>query len=197
MRRLIFFTGFMLGTALLGLNGYASEFVLPKPELPLPLYGDCDDEMAPAYIPSGWMGKLDAIEMDQCWDKYPHSGGSCIRVHFKDAHNWGGVVWSDPPNDWGSEPGGWDLSEATNLTFWAKGEKGGERVEFKCGILRGKRYSDSAYASTGRIKLTDSWEKYIIPLEGKNLKCIKTGFVWVLIGQLEPVTFYIDDMQYE
>ncbi|NCC53028.1 MAG: hypothetical protein EOM20_17700 [Spartobacteria bacterium] len=189
--------GLLVGTALFSMCVHADEFVPIKPELPLQLYGDCDEDVAPAYVPSGWMGRIDSIEMDQCWDQYPHSGDSCIKVTYSEPRNWGGIVWSDPPNDWGNEPGGWDLSEATNLSFWARGEKGGERVEFKCGILRGKRYSDSGFATTGRIKLTDAWKQYNLPLDKKNLKCIKTGFVWVVLGQRDPVTFYIDDLQYE
>lgn len=167
-----------------------------KADLPLVLYGDCDEDIAPAYIASGWMGNLDQIEMDQCCDTYPHRGGSCIKVTYNGTGGWAGVVWSDPPNDWGDEPGGWDLTGASNLTVWARGEEGGERVEFKMGILKRKRYCDSDTATSGRLVLTTAWKPYRIPLEGKDLRCIKSGFVWVVRGRREPLTFYIDDVTY-
>ena len=174
-----------------------TDYEVPKAELPLPLYGDCDEEVAPPFVASGWMGNIADIEMDQCWGFYAHSGGSCIKVTYKGDGGWAGVVWSDPANDWGDEPGGWDLTGATNLSFWVRGEEGGERVEFKMGILRAKEYSDSYGTSTGRRKLTTAWQHMSIPLAGKNLRCIKTGFVWLVAGQREPVVFYIDDVQYE
>jgi len=79
----------------------------------------------------------------------------------------------------------------------ARGEVGGEIVEFKMGILRNKEFSDSASATTGKVKLTAGWQRYDIPLQGKDLKCIKTGFVWTVGGRDEPVTFYLDDIRYE
>jgi hypothetical protein len=170
----------------------------PKAELPLKLYGDCEDEFDPPYIPSGWMGNVDAIERDDCWPTSPHSGQSCIKITYNDTGKWGGIVWQSPADDWGDEPGGFDLTGAKKLTFWARGEKGGEMVEVKMGILgRNKDFPDSGKASLGRVKLSNAWQKYELPLEGKDLSCIKTGFVWSLGGKKEPITFYLDDIQYE
>jgi len=62
------------------------------------------------FIPSGWMGDYGDITLDKNWQDNPHSGETCIKI-----------------------------SGATKLTFWARGEKGGERiVEFKLGGIRGK-----------------------------------------------------------
>ena len=41
------------------------------------------------------------------------------------------------------------------------------------------------------------WKEYEIPLNGKDLRCIKTGFVLSVVGAKEPITFYLDDIQYE
>lgn len=175
----------------------SEAFKVPKAVLPLRFPGDCDDEEAPPYLPSGRMGNQSAIELDECWPLYPHSGGSCIKITYRGRGGWGGVAWQNPPNDWGDEPGGWDLSGATRLSFMARGEYGGEVVEFKIGILRNKDYPDSCTVTSGRIRLTQGWERYTLPLTGKDLSCIKTGFTATLIGRDEPVTIYLDDIQYE
>jgi hypothetical protein len=192
-------TAIVLGGFVMGTTPTFSDntYVPPKAELPLPLYGDCDEEYAPAFIASGWMGDIECIEMDQCNAEYPHMGDTCIKVTFDNPRGWGGVVWSDPPNDWGSEPGGWNLTGASNLVIWAKGKKGDEQVEFRMGILRHKEYSDSGFGSTGRVTLGKEWKKYVIPLGTKNLECIKTGFAWAAAGTEDGITFYLDDIQYE
>jgi len=79
--------------------------------------------------------------MDEGWTDNPHSGATCIRCTFEArGSNWGGWYFMNgilrdndaaPRENWGDEPGaGFDLRGATKLTFWARGEKGGERVEF-------------------------------------------------------------------
>lgn len=169
-----------------------------KVSLPCKVYGDCEDEGEPPFIPSGWMGSTDAIEFDDCWRENPHAGQSCIKVSFTDPKSWGGVAWQSPANNWGDEEGGVDLSGAKQLSFWARGDKGGEMVEFKLGIIaRNKPYFDTSRASLGKVKLEAAWKQYMIPLSGRDLSRIMTGFVWVTQGRAEPVTFYIDDITYE
>jgi hypothetical protein len=110
----------------------------------------------------------------------------------------GGIVWQDPANNWGDCPGGYDITGASKVKFWARGETGAERVEFKIGILGvGKKYRDSTRATTGRIQLTTQWQEYRIDLEGRNLQRIISGFVWVVEGGTSPVIFYLDDIAYE
>jgi hypothetical protein len=171
---------------------------VPKAQLPLTLYANAEDEGEILYIPSGWMGNFDALQYDDaCADK-PHSGASCIKISYDAEGKWAGVVWQDPANDWGDEPGGYDLTGAKRLTFWARGDKGGELVEFKMGILsKNKPFHDSSSAALGKIKLTTDWQQYTIPLEGKNLSCVKTPFVFSFAGKKEPITFYLDDIKYE
>ncbi|MBN1270544.1 MAG: hypothetical protein JXB04_13220 [Kiritimatiellae bacterium] len=182
-----------------GLSAMAQEtYKAPKADLPLVLYGNCEDETDQPYIPSGWMGNTDAIEMDECWPDKPHSAPSCMKFTYSDVKGWGGVVWQSPADDWGDEPGGWDITGAKRLVFWARGDKGEEMVEFKMGILgKNKAYPDSAKASLGKVKLGADWQEFSIPLEGKDLSVIKTGFVWVIAGRKEPVTFYLDDVRFE
>ncbi len=169
-----------------------------KVSIPCSVYGNCEDEGELPFIPSGWMGTTEAIDFDDCWKENPHSGGSCIKVSFSDPKSWGGVVWQNPANNWGDEEGGVDLTGAKQLSFWARGEKGGEMVEFKMGIIaKNKPYWDTGKAGIGKVKLESTWKQFIIPLEGKNLARIMTGFVFSVAGRPDPVTFYLDDIVYE
>ncbi len=176
-------------------KGPASIVKARVAKLPLVVYGD--DLKDPPYAPAGWMGKTDAIAVDEKCAVNPHTGKTCIKVEFSAADNWGGVIWQNPVNDWGDRAGGLNLTGAKKVTFWAKGEKGGEKVAFKFGILgKDKKYPDSA---TGLLEstLTNQWQQFTIDVTGKDLSRIKTGFGWSLAGQGGPVAFYIDDIQWE
>lgn len=178
----------------------AAPAVAPGLKVPLPcvLYSNCEDSGEPAFAPSGWMGSYDSIEFDDCWKESPRSGESCVKVTFSDARGWGGIAWQSPANNWGDEEGGIDLTGAKKLTFWARGDKGGEMVEFKMGIIpRNKPFFDTGKATLGRVKLEKTWTKFEMPLEGKDLSRIMTGFVFSVKGRTEPVVFYIDDIIYE
>jgi hypothetical protein len=156
-----------------------------------------DDMKDAPFTPSGWMGKTDAIALDPACTTSPHKGKTCMKLEYRAADIFGGVVWQYPANDWGDKPDARDLSGAKRLSFWARGEKGGEKVEFKFGILDpGKKFADSASGSTTE-ELTTEWKNYSIDLAGKDMSKIKTGFCWVVAGQRAPITFYLDDVRYE
>lgn len=150
------------------------------------------------FVPSGWMGNTGSIQADDGCTNNPHSGATCLRFAYAAPAQWGGVVWQDPLNDWGDVPGGWNLTGAKKLSFWARGDKGGEIVSFKFGILGpDKKYSDSATGESTDLKLTTEWKVYTIDLTGKDLTRVKTGFVWTLSGQGHPVVFFLDDIRFE
>jgi hypothetical protein len=164
-------------------------------KLPLQLAGENGGE-AP-FIPSGYMGNYGAISIKES-DDQPHSGQACLKVTYSAAGDWGGVVWQSPANDWGNAPGGFDLTGAKKLTFWARGAKGGERVSFGYGIIgKDKKFFDTGKGSLGPITLGADWKEYEFDLSGQDLTRIKSGFYWTLGGQGEPVSFYLDDIQYE
>ncbi|MBI3252713.1 MAG: hypothetical protein HYZ52_05320, partial [Candidatus Omnitrophica bacterium] len=83
------------------------------------------------YVPSGWMGDYGDIQFDDSWATNPHGGSTAVKVSYSNkatqGARWAGVYWQNPPNNWGTRPGGYDLTGAKKLTFWARGEKGGER----------------------------------------------------------------------
>ncbi len=150
------------------------------------------------YIPSGWMGNAKATKLDDGCTTNPHGGKTCLKVEYTATDNWAGIVWQDPANDWGDQAGGWNLTGAKKLKFWARGEKGDEVVSFKFGILGSdKKFSDSAKGEMADIKLTKDWTEYSIDLAGKDLTRIKTGFCWSLAGQSSPAVFYLDDIRFE
>ena len=86
-------------------------------------------EAARISPPATWATPRPSRSQEDCPDA-PHSGKTCIRVDYQAGDGWGGVVWQSPANDWGDAPGGFDLTGAKALTFWARGAKGGEAVDF-------------------------------------------------------------------
>ncbi len=165
--------------------------------LPLVVYDEGDRER-PAYVPTGWMGNSKAVKLDPSCTDRPHSGKTCLRAEYQAADGWAGVVWQHPANDWGDRPGGWDLSGAKRLTFWARGAKGGEVVTFEFGLIgKDKRFHDTAKGKLDAVKLTTEWQQFRIDLGGLDLTRIKTGFVWVVRGTGQPIAFYLDDIAYE
>ena len=164
-------------------------------KLPLAVYSSGKD--AQPYVPSGWMGNTKAITMDLDCSDHPHSGKSCIKFTYNDAGNWAGVIWQHPANDWGDKPGGYDLSGAEKLTFWARGAEGGEKLKFGYGALGlDKKYHDSSKGEV-EVTLAKQWKEYTIDLNEKDLGRIKSGFLWSLAGQGKPLTFYLDEIQYK
>ena len=158
------------------------------------------------FIPSGWMpatASLD-LKLNVAEKNNPHSGDSCIRVDYKNnsGTRWAGMYWQQPANNWGNVPNaGYDLQGAKKLTFWARGENGGEVVnEFKVGGIVSGEFIDSDSVSIGPIQLTKDWQKYEIDLRGRDLSYIIGGFCWATnidVNDPEGVTFCLDDIVYE
>lgn len=169
----------------------------PTGKLPFTVYEDRGSANN-HYVPSGWMGNTKATKMDDGCATNPHGGKTCLKFEYAATDNWAGVVWQDPANDWGDQPGGWNLTGAKKLKFWARGDKGDEIVSLKFGILGAdKKFSDSASGELADVKLTKEWTEYSIDLAGKDLSRVKTGFCWSLAGQASPVVFYLDDIRFE
>ena len=167
----------------------------PQAKLPLIVYAD---DAKPTYTPSGYMGNTSAIQMSLDCTEQPHSGKTCLKVEYQAADNWGGVLWQSPPKDWkGEQPGGFNLSGAREIEFWVRGSRGDEVVDFMLGVITDDRpYRDTAKAELKSVRLTTEWQKLRMPLEGRDLTRIKTGFGWSLAGAGKPITFYLDDIKY-
>jgi hypothetical protein len=164
-------------------------------KLPLVVFGD--EQNDPPYAPSGWIGNHSAVKYTPDWTENPHTGKTCLKLEYHDSSGWGGITWQSPPNDWGDNPGGRNLTGAKKLTFWARGDEGGEKVDFSFGGIRSdKPFPDTADGKVS-VELTKDWQPYSIDLSGKDLSCIKSGFGWSVRGVSKPVTFYLDDIRYE
>jgi len=155
------------------------------------------------FVSSGWMGDYGDIKYDGASKEDAYLGDSCIKIVYSgkasQGARWAGILWQNPANNWGNVDGGYDLSKAVKLTFWARGAKGGERIEeFKVGGIMGE-FSDSDSAVIGPVILNKDWAQYTIDLKGKDMSYIIGGFCWAanIDNNPEGATFYLDEIKFE
>ena len=155
------------------------------------------------FIPSGWMGDYGDLKLDDGNRESPKTGTTCIKWTYNakraQGAGWAGCFWQHPANNWGSKPGGFDLTGYKRLKFWAKGTTGEEKIaEFKVGGITGE-VSDSDSASIGPVTLTKEWKEYTIDLADKDMQKIIGGFAWAQSGDDNPngIVFYLDDIRFE
>lgn len=155
------------------------------------------------YATSGWMGDWGDISADESWAQSPYGGSSCIRVGYtavgSQGNRWMGIYWQDPANNWGTIEGGYDLTGYTVLTFWARGENGGEVIDkFKIGGITGT-HGDTAEVELGPVTLTQDWVRHEIDISGRDLSRIIGGFCLTANASQNPGGFviYLDEIQYE
>ena len=158
-------------------------------------------------------------DMNENWQVNPYSGTSCIRCEQLTPYgNWGGWLFLSgylpegenvPRLNDGSQDGqGFDLTGADALRFYAKGENGGEVIEFfTCGFgydgiteRQNVKYPDSTKKkSTGYVTLTKEWKEYVIPLTGADMSYIVCGFGYVLDDGMnweKDNVFYLDEIRF-
>lgn len=155
------------------------------------------------FIPSGWMGDYGDIKLDAASKEDPYLGDTCVKIVYSgkatQGARWAGMYWQYPANNWGTVDKAFDLSKATKVTFWARGAKGGERIEeFKVGGIMGE-FSDSDSAVIGPVILNKDWTQYTIDLKGKDMSYMIGGFCWATNIDVNPegATFYLDEIKYE
>ncbi|MFA5038052.1 MAG: hypothetical protein WC732_00045 [Candidatus Omnitrophota bacterium] len=171
-------------------------------EMPFYVYAD-KGSIQNHFIPSGWMGDYSDLKIDQGVAENPYFGKTCVKVTYgnkaSNGARWAGMYWQQPANNWGGVDAGFDLSKAKQVTFWARGEKGGERIEeFKIGGIMGE-FSDSDTAGIGPVVLEKEWKQYTIDLQGKDLSYVIGGFAWASNLDVNPdgCVFYLDEIKYE
>ena len=163
--------------------------------LPLPVYEDGFEGMP--WAPSGWMGQTEELTLDGSSTEQVRSGKHSIRMRYTGLYGWVGVAWQHPPNNWGDQPGGFDLTGASALEVWARGQYGGEKVAFGVGLAdENQPYPDSAIERIEDIVLTSEWQRIVVPLKRKDLSSIKNGFVVTLTGRSSTVTVYLDGIRF-
>ena len=175
-----------------------------KPFKPFIVY---QDKGSPnRFVPSGYMPTGECLKMDDAWRDNCHESKSCIKVDYDIAcslkgRHWAGIYWLHPADNWGDRKGGYNLTGAKKLIFWARGENGGERIaEFRLGgVGQSREYPDSDTASIGPVILSRQWKEYEIDLRGKALTYISGGFAWTANVDDNPssCTFYLGNIRYE
>jgi hypothetical protein len=159
------------------------------------------------YIPSNFMGdgeKAGYLTLDPAWLENPHSGATSIRILYKRGpKGWSGIYWTDPENNWGQRPGGYDLTGVTRLTFWARSETPYRQLQIliggiSCYKARAFPYYDSVCNAVPvrPINLTTEWQQYTIDLSGykRDWTHLLGGFGVVFS---HPGDIYLDDIVYE
>jgi hypothetical protein len=164
---------------------------------PMPFYVYADGFEGMPWVPSGWMGTIDALSLDGEYADNPHDGTASIKMRYEGEFGWVGVAWQHPANNWGEQDGGYDLSGAKYLELWARGEYGGERIKLGVGLLGpDTAHPDSGITSVDGIVMTSDWRRYRVPLKKVDLSSIKTGFVVTISGRKSPVTVYLDSIRF-
>ena len=166
------------------------------------VYSIDDVKVESVFLPTGYMGTPGAINVMRFSSNNPHTAPTSMRVQYFpliDNDGWAGVYWQYPNNNWGEQKG-YNLSGHSKLTFFARGEDGGEIATFSVGGIKG-RFNDtiSTPVSTGSVHLTKEWKQYVIDLRGMDLSQISGGFCVVVTKQENPrgLVIYIDDLYYQ
>jgi hypothetical protein len=166
---------------------------------------------------------LEAVDIDVCSQEQlrPGAGIATIKNTFRNLTETNFAGWyflngvlqgtaTVPSANFGTVANaGVDLRGATQLTFYARGKNGGERVEFFVGGVGRNPFTGEPNVpfpdSTPRIpsigtiiSLAPQWTKYTIDLAGADLSYVLGGFGWVTSAANNPngATFWIDDIQY-
>jgi hypothetical protein len=180
--------------------------------------------VAQGQLPDG----TSAVTMDTSCTNNPHSGATAIRCTFQaTGNNWGGFYFmngllvSNVAMPYFGDPvipgtsivvtnwAGVNLADATTLTFWLRGERGNERIQFFMGGVgwnpNTDRHTNAYWDSTYRwpsantvFTATKYWTKHTINVAALNLTNIMGGFGWVADSAHNPngAVFYLDDIQY-
>ena len=180
---------------------YKRRKMIKEPlEMPFYVFNNSIYPPVKNFAPSGYMGDIPDVKLTGSYTEVLQEGYPSLKVTYlaQGAAGWSGTMWQNPPNNWGELDGGYNLIKAGKLTFWAKGKKGGEVVEFKLGGTL-SNYPDSANLTTGEIALSDVWTQYTLVLEDVELQYISAGFGFVIKQENNPekCTFFLDDIKYE
>jgi uncharacterized repeat protein (TIGR02543 family) len=155
------------------------------------------------------------------WIENPHSGATCLRFSFTPSNSldYGGYYMMNgilpngktiPELNWGDVPNaGLNIVGATRLTFFARGQTGGEKIEFLFGGVGrnpdtgepSNPYPDSAKKKAIKVTLSSQWQQYSIDLTGLDTSYVLGGFAWVANApdNSNPLgtVFFVDDINIE
>jgi len=165
-------------------------------DLPATVYAEADQPFH--WPPSGVMPEVNFLALDPSATEKPHSGSTCLQLTYKSGGDWSGLVWQHPSGDWeNNSPGGYDLTGASSLKLWARGEKGGETMSLSFGGALTGRYPNTCSKDLGELTLEPNWKEYTFSLDGLDLRRIKNPLTVVLRGRGFPYKVYLDDIVIE
>jgi hypothetical protein len=157
------------------------------------------------FYPSGWMGDGETgskqIQLNDQWKENCHSAPTCLQFMYEPGtKGWAGVYWQYPDGNWGDKAGR-AIEGAARLVIWARGQNGGEVLEFKTGGIKNqdKKYHDSFEKTIGTVGLTTEWKRFEIDLNGVDTSSVLGAFAWIANQNGNPsgLTFYLDDICFE
>jgi hypothetical protein len=116
---------------------------------------------------------------------------------------WAGFFWQYPANNWGAMQPRLIAAGAKSITFYAKGNAGGEKLTFKAGGIVNTPsvatpFSDS-FTIMNTITLTKNWTKYTLPMTGVTYGSGVLGaFAWVAeVPNTNLMRFFIHGIVWE
>jgi hypothetical protein len=130
-----------------------------------------------------------------------HSPPDAWKITFESRGGFGGYCWKNKAGNEG-EAAGDNLSNGgyKRISFWARGEKGGEVAEFRAGGLGNvkTRHRDSFDVSAGKIKLAAAWKEYTIFVKDADLSSVMTPFCVLMYREDNPEdsVVLVDDIEY-
>jgi hypothetical protein len=160
------------------------------------------------YYPSGWMGDgengLSSLQVTMISETVNEQPTATYRIQYTppqvSGNSFAGIFWQYPSGNWG-ETHGRCLLGANKISFYAKGERGNEIVDFQSGMetKEEKPYSDKYHLATGPKVLTKEWKHYEIDLTGQDLTDVIGPFAWVAPKPSDnrPIVTYIADLKIE
>jgi hypothetical protein len=157
------------------------------------------------FAPTGYMGDgttIGTVRMDNdaCPTRAPGARGDCYTVTYTPTGAWAGIYWQYPANNWGAKPGRIVLPGAKRVVVWAKGQAGGEKLDFTIGGIKDDTlpYKDSINASTS-VTLTTEWQSYAVNFGPKTYSSVIGAFSWIAHAPpgSGPIVFYLDGIAWE
>jgi len=183
-------------------------------------------------------GKIPAsapVDIDGSWSTYPYRGATCIRCVYTNTgvgsfggfYFLNGLLFPDqraPSPYFGTaiDPGsgrpvgtfsGFDLRGVTNISFWARGERGGETIDIFFAGVGWDEYGEEDPQSPFRdsmpryppyatelFLLRTNWQHFNIDVSSippEKLTNIMGGFAWVASSVSNPsgAVFYLDEIE--
>jgi hypothetical protein len=181
-----------------GCQWYASEESTDQAETPSQTAPGDSFQITDRFVPTLW-GDASQISISPAYSGSERPGdndGKCIRISYLpgDKH-WGAVYWQTPREAGIRKPV--EIPIATKLHFWAKGESGGEQLDFRA---LGEPARD-LLSKHDRFELTLQWKQFELPLKEVPSEGVTAlfGIRWQSTGGENPngLIFYLDDLRCE